>query len=151
VIALIVAFLVTAGAASFGALFPPGAWYAGLTKPSLTPPDWTFPVVWTVLYAMMAVAGWLIWRTRDRAPTGRLAVGIWCLQLGLNAAWSWIFFGLHLTGIALLELGVLWTAILATILLSRRHVPVASGLLVPYLLWVTFAGWLNFGIWRLNG
>lgn len=150
-IALVIIFLLTAGAASFGALFPPGAWYAGLTKPALTPPDWVFPVTWTALYAMIAVAGWLLWRSRKRTATGHFAVAVWCLQLGLNAAWSWLFFGLHLTGIALAELAVLWTAILATVLLSRRQAPVAGWLLAPYLIWVAFAGWLNLGIWLLNG
>ncbi len=149
--ALIVFFLLTAGAASFGALFPPGAWYAGLDKPILTPPDLVFPIVWAVLYAMIAVAGWLLWRARNGHPLGRAAVAAWCLQLLLNAAWSWLFFGLHLTAIALAELMLLWTAILATVLLSRRQAPVAAWLLLPYLAWVGFAGWLNFGIWRLNG
>jgi benzodiazapine receptor len=150
-IALVVIFLLTAGAASFGALFPPGPWYAALTKPALTPPDWVFPLTWTVLYAMIGVAGWLLWRTRDRIATGHVAVAAWCLQLALNAAWSWLFFGLHLTGVALAELTVLWAAILATVLLSRRQAPLAGWLLVPYLIWVAFAGWLNLGIWRLNG
>lgn len=149
--ALVAFFLLTAAAASFGALFQPGAWYAGLEKPSLTPPDWVFPVVWTLLYAMIAMAGWLLWRRRHDGPTGGAAVVAWGLQLTLNAAWSWIFFGLHLPGPALAELVILWATILATISLSRRHATAAAWLLAPYLLWVGFAGWLNFGIWRLNG
>jgi benzodiazapine receptor len=148
---LVVFFLITAAAASFGALFPPGPWYAGLAKPALTPPDWVFPVVWTVLYAMIAIAGWLLWRRRNDAPTGRVALAAWCLQLGLNATWSWLFFGLHLTGIGMIELGVLWTMILITILLSRQQAPGAGWLMLPYLGWVGFAGWLNLGIWWLNG
>jgi len=151
VISLIVFFLLTAGAASFGALFPPGPWYAGLTKPALTPPDWVFPITWTALYAMIAVAGWLLWRNRRAQPRGRAAMTAWCVQLVLNAAWSWLFFGLHMTGPALAELAILWTAILVTIALSRRHAPAAGLLMLPYLAWVGFAGWLNFGIWRLNG
>jgi len=151
VISLIVFFLLTAGAASFGALFPPGPWYAGLTKPALTPPDWVFPITWTALYAMIAVAGWLLWRNRRAQPGGRAAMTAWCVQLVLNAAWSWLFFGLHMTGPALAELAILWTAILVTIALSRRHAPAAGLLMLPYLAWVGFAGWLNFGIWRLNG
>ncbi len=150
-ISLIVFFLVTAGAASFGALFQPGPWYAGLAKPALTPPDWVFPVTWTVLYALIAVAGWLLWRARGRAALAGPAVAAWGVQLVLNAAWSWLFFGLHLTGTALAELAILWTAILVTVLLSRRSAPVAGMLMLPYLAWVGFAGWLNYGIWRLNG
>lgn len=147
----IVFFLLTASAATLGAIFTPGAWYAALTKPALTPPDWVFPVVWTVLYAMIAVAGWLLWRHRHGDPSGRAAVGFWGLQLALNAAWSWIFFGLHLTGVALAEIVILFGAILFVILLARKTSRAASLLMTPYLVWVGFAMWLNFGIWRLNG
>jgi len=150
-IAFVVFFLLTAGAASFGALFPPGLWYAGLVKPALTPPDWVFPAVWTALYVMIAFAGWLLWLRRGTHPRGHLAVTAWGTQLVLNGLWSWLFFGLHLTGVALAELLLLWATILATILLARRHAPGAGWLLLPYSVWVAFAGWLNFGIWRLNG
>ena len=109
----IVFFLLTAAAATLGAIFTPGEWYAALVKPALTPPDWIFPVVWTVLYAMIAVAGWLLWRHRNADPSGLLIVGLWVLQLALNAAWSWIFFGLHLTGLALLEIAVLFGTLIA--------------------------------------
>jgi benzodiazapine receptor len=147
----IVFFLLTAAAATLGAIFTPGAWYAALVKPALTPPDWIFPVAWTVLYAMIAVAGWLLWRHRNADPFGLPIVGLWVLQLALNAAWSWIFFGLHLTGLALLEIVVLFGTILGVVLLARKISRVASLLMTPYLAWVGFAIWLNFGIWRLNG
>ncbi len=147
----IVFFLLTAAAATLGAIFTPGAWYAALAKPALTPPDWIFPVVWTVLYAMIAVSGWLLWRQRNVDPSGLPALGLWALQLALNAAWSWIFFGLHLTGVALAEIVLLFVTILAVVLLARRTSPAASLLMTPYLAWVGFAVWLNFGIWRLNG
>jgi tryptophan-rich sensory protein len=147
----IVFFLLTAAAATLGAIFTPGEWYAALVKPALTPPDWIFPVVWTVLYAMIAVAGWLLWRHRKADPSGLLIVGLWVLQLALNAAWSWIFFGLHLTGLALLEIAVLFGTILGVVLLARKTSRTASLLMTPYLAWVGFAIWLNFGIWRLNG
>jgi tryptophan-rich sensory protein len=147
----IVFFLLTAAAATLGAIFTPGEWYAALAKPALTPPDWIFPVVWTVLYAMIAVAGWLLWRHRKADPFGLLIVGLWVLQLALNAAWSWIFFGLHLTGLALLEIAVLFGTILGVVLLARKTSRTASLLMTPYLAWVGFAIWLNFGIWRLNG
>ena len=150
-IAFVVIFLLTAGAASFGALFPPGPWYAALAKPALTPPDWAFPTVWSALYVMIACAGWMLWLRRGVHPRGHLAVTAWGAQLVLNGLWSWLFFGCHLTGVALVELMFLWATILATILLARRHAPGAAWLLLPYSVWVAFAGWLNFGIWRLNG
>ena len=147
----IVFFLLTAGAATLGAVFQPGPWYAALAKPALTPPDWVFPVAWTLLYAMIAIAGWLLWRHRHRHSQGQIAIAAWGLQLVLNAAWSWIFFGLHLTGVALAEIIVLFAVILVTIILGRNTSPLAAGLLGPYLAWVGFATWLNYGIWRLNG
>lgn len=149
-IAFIGFFLLTAAAASIGALFQPGAWYAGLVKPALTPPDWVFPAAWTILYLMIAVAGWMLWRDRDQHPLGRRAVILWGSQLVLNAAWSWLFFGLHLTGLALVEIVLLWLVILLLVINGYRVRPLASWLLVPYLVWVGFAAWLNLGIWRLN-
>lgn len=149
-VALIVFFLLTAAAASAGAVFQPGEWYAALQKPPLTPPDWVFPVVWSVLYAMIAFAGWFLWRARDRDSSGTLVIALWGAQLVLNAAWSWIFFGLHLPGPALAEIAVLWLAILLVVVFGIRVHRVAAAMFVPYLLWVSFAAWLNFGIWRLN-
>ena len=149
-IAFIGFFLLTTAAASIGALFQPGAWYAGLVKPALTPPDWVFPAAWTILYLMIAVAGWMLWRDRDQHPLGRRAVILWGSQLVLNAAWSWLFFGLHLTGLALVEIVLLWLVILLLVINGYRVRPLASWLLVPYLVWVGFAAWLNLGIWRLN-
>lgn len=137
------------GAAAFGAQFAPGSWYAALAKPSWNPPSWVFGPVWTLLYAMMAVAAWLVWRQagwRAAAP----ALAVFALQLVLNALWSWIFFGLHAPGWALLEILALWLAILATIVLFARVRPLAAWLLVPYLAWVSFAAVLNFTLWRLN-
>ena len=158
------------GVAAFAAQFAPGAWYADLEKPSWNPPAWVFAPVWTVLYALMAVAGWLVWRSGARAGVGergrpgrapdrgaaaggarRLALGAFALQLALNGAWSWLFFGLHLPGVALAEIVVLWCAIVATAVLFWRVRPVAGALLVPYVAWVGFAAALNFALWRLNG
>jgi tryptophan-rich sensory protein len=149
-LALIAFFLLTAAAASAGAMFQPGDWYAALEKPALTPPDWVFPVVWSVIYAMIAISGWLLWRARDGSRDAMLATAFWAAQLVLNAAWSWIFFELHLTGMALAEIGLLWLAILLVVVFGMRVRPIAAALFVPYLLWVSFAAWLNFGIWRLN-
>ncbi|MFO7956371.1 MAG: TspO/MBR family protein [Candidatus Brocadiia bacterium] len=124
-------------------------WYDQLAKPSWTPPGWLFGPVWTVLYLMMAAAAWAVW-WRKGLRGARLPLGLWLGQLLLNGAWSVIFFGLHQPGWALAELVVLWGAILATLVAFWRVVPVAGWLMLPYQLWVTFAGALNFAIWRLN-
>lgn len=137
------------GAASLGALFMPGEWYASLKKPSWNPPGWIFGPVWTVLYAMMAVAAWLVWR-RGGFAAQRRALTLFLVQLALNAAWSPLFFGLHWPGVAFAEIVLLWLAIVATVAAFRPVSRVATFLLMPYLLWVTFASVLNFTLWRLN-
>jgi translocator protein len=146
---LIAWLLLVALAAWFGSQFAPGAWYQALEKPAWTPPSWLFGPVWTVLYAMMGVAAWMVWRERgfSGAPT---ALGLFLLQLVLNAAWSWLFFGLQRPDLAAAEILILWAAIAATIVASWRVRPLAGWLLVPYLLWVSFAAALNVAIWRLN-
>ncbi len=149
-VAVLVMLLVVAfAAAAIGAAFPPGDWYTGLVKPSWNPPSWLFAPVWTVLYVLMAVAAWLVWR-QGGASGVRAALFAWAVQLALNAAWSWLFFGLHRPGLAFAELVVLWLAILVTFVLAWRVVPLAGALLLPYLAWVTFAGVLNVTLWRLN-
>src|SRR5690606_6841880 len=135
--------------AAFGSRFEAGAWYDQLTKPALTPPGRVFGVVWSVLYGLMAIAAWLVW-TRRRFAGAPWALGAFLVQLALNAAWSWLFFGSHRIGLALLENLALWSAIAITMLLFWRHRGLAALLLVPYLLWVTFATGLNFEFWRLN-
>jgi tryptophan-rich sensory protein len=133
-------------AATIGSSFLPGEWYQALAKPSWTPPNWLFAPVWTVLYVMIGFAGWLVWRAEGASP----AVAIWIVQLGLNAAWSWVMFGLHYIGAALGVIAVLWLAILLFIVTARRTSGTAAALFVPYLAWVSFAAALNFEIWRLN-
>ncbi len=124
-------------------------WYRTLTMPSFAPPDWIFGPVWTALYLMMAVAAWLVWRERRGKPvTGPLV--IFAGQLILNIAWSGLFFALQSPGLAAGEVVLLWLAILATIVAFRRVSTFAAALLIPYLLWVSFATVLNFAIWRLN-
>ena len=152
VIALVLFFVACFGAAAIGAQFEPGAWYAGLEKPPWNPPSWLFGPVWTVLYALMAVAGWLVWKAEDAGAAGARRAGLvaFAVQLVLNAAWSWLFFGLHRPGAAFAEIMALWLAIAATLLLFRRVRPLAAALLLPYLAWVTFAAALNFTLWRLN-
>jgi len=128
----------------------PGAWHAALVKPAWNPPSWLFAPVWILLYALMGVAAWLVWRSAE-APGRRAALGLFLVQLALNGAWSWIFFGRHAIGGALVEIALLWLAILATLLAFRRVSRPAAWLLVPYLAWVAFATALTFAIWTLNG
>jgi tryptophan-rich sensory protein len=129
--------------------FRPGAWYDALARPTWTPPDWLFAPVWSVLYLAMAVAGWLVWRA---LPGSRLhvAVFVWVAQLLLNASWSWIFFGLHQPGPALLDILLLLALIVWFISAASRVSSAAAWLFVPYLLWVGFATALNAAIWHLN-
>ena len=124
-------------------------WYPTLAKPSWTPPSWLFGPVWTALYACIAVAGFLVWKKAGfRGATGTML--LFALQLILNAAWSWVFFGLRQPGWAFAEILVLWASILATTIALFRISGTAGALFVPYLLWVTFAAVLNGAIWRLN-
>jgi tryptophan-rich sensory protein len=137
-------------AAGVGSRFPPGDWYAHLAKPAFNPPAWVFAPVWTLLYLVMGLAAWLVWRERGVARAAP-ALALFLVQLALNAAWSWLFFGLHHIGWALLDLAALWLAIGVTLLAFWAHRPLAGLLMVPYLLWVSFAALLNFQLWRLNG
>lgn len=129
-----------------GVMFPPGTWYQGLQKPAFTPPGWLFGPVWSTLYVMIAVAGWLVWQRAGSKP----ALTFWVVQILLNASWSWMMFGRHQIGAAMLILCLLWLAIVGFIVKAWPISRIASGLFIPYLAWVTFAGALNFAIWRLN-
>ncbi|MEM8556779.1 MAG: TspO/MBR family protein [Bacteroidota bacterium] len=140
---------VVALVATVGARFEPGAWYAALYKPAWTPPNWLFPVAWTVLYLLIAVAGWLVWREVGFAGA-KGAFTVYGVQLVLNAAWSWLFFGRHDMGLAFLDITGLWLAIALTLLFFWSIKPLAGALLVPYLLWVTYAAALNLALWRMN-
>ena len=124
-------------------------WYAALVKPALNPPAWVFGPVWTVLYLMMAVAAWLVWRANGwRLARGALA--LFAGQLALNLAWSSIFFGLRSPGWAAVEVLVLWLAIAATAGAFRPHSRLAAALLLPYLAWTTYAAALNWAIFWMN-
>ena len=123
-------------------------WYAQLAKPSFTPPNWVFGPVWTTLYVLMAIAAWLVWRTR--VPARIPALSAWGAQLALNLAWSLLFFGAHRIGLALIDIVLLLLAIVATMAFFARRSRVAAVLLVPYLAWVAYAAALNFAVWRLN-
>jgi tryptophan-rich sensory protein len=124
-------------------------WYVGLAKPSFTPPNWVFGPVWTLIYLTMAIAGWLIWY-RYGLSEARVALSLFAVQLVLNVLWSVLFFGLQRPGIALVDIVLLWLAILATLAAFLRLRPAAGWLLVPYLLWVSYAVALNAAIVQLN-
>jgi len=140
-------------AAAIGSLFTMPAiptWYAGLIKPALSPPSWIFGPVWTVLYILMGIALYLVWiRGWDRKDV-KVAMTIFGVQLILNVLWSYLFFGLQSPFLALIEIVLLWIAILMTILAFYRVSVPAAVLLVPYILWVTFASYLTYGIYMLN-
>ncbi len=124
-------------------------WYAALAKPRFNPPDQVFGPVWTVLYALMAIAAWLAWKRPD-SPLRTTALVSFGLQLALNFAWSLLFFRDHRIGLALVEIFVLWLAIAVTMSVFFRLSRAAGWMFVPYLAWVSFASVLNFAIWRLN-
>jgi len=121
-------------------------WYQGLAKPAFNPPDWLFAPVWTVLYLMIAVAGWRAWRR----GVSRSALTVYAVQLTLNLSWSFVFFGARLIGPALLVIAALLAAIVANAILFWRVDRWAGALLVPYAAWVSFATLLNAALWRLN-
>ena len=139
----------TFGAAWLGSRFLPDEWYKRLTKPTWNPPNWIFAPVWTVLYLLMAAAAWLVWR-RYGITGAVLPLVLFVVQLLLNAAWTWSFFGLHRPGAALIDIVVLWVTLLTTLILFWRLEPLAGILLAPYLAWVSFATALNWAIWRMN-
>jgi len=124
-------------------------WYPVLRKPELNPPNWLFAPVWTILYLVMGLAAWIVWRAFP-APHVVGALLIFVAQLALNFFWSVIFFHWRRPDAAFVDLLMMWLAIVATIIAFAAVSPLAAALLVPYLAWVTFAGYLNGGIWRLN-
>ncbi|HTN74389.1 MAG TPA: TspO/MBR family protein [Pirellulaceae bacterium] len=135
-----------------GAVFTPGGpndWYAQLQRPPLAPPSWIFAPVWTTLYVMMATSAWLIWEAR-REQAVRWPLTLFAMQLLCNAAWSPLFFGAQQPLLALIDLVAMWALIVATIVSFARISRWAALLLVPYLAWVSFAGYLNAGFWWLN-
>ena len=144
----LVAFLVlvSGGGLAIGYVTAPGAWYAQLAKPAFNPPSLVFGLVWPVLYILIAVAGWRIWR-RDR---GGRAMTLWWAQLGLNFAWPPVFFSAHGIGLALVIVVVLFAVVLAFMAAAWRRDRVAAFLFAPYAVWVAFAAVLNAMIWSLN-
>ena len=136
-------------AAALGAVASVDAasFYAQLSKPSWAPPAWVFGPVWSTLYALMGVAAWLVWRSPG---SNKVALGLFVAQLAANALWSWLFFAWHRGALAALEVLVLLALIVATIVAFSRTSRLAALLLVPYLLWVSFASVLTWTVWRSN-
>ncbi|MEQ9506189.1 MAG: TspO/MBR family protein [Hyphomonas sp.] len=140
--------LANLAAASSGAIFRPGAWYASLSKPSWTPPNWAFPVTWSILFVLNAVAGWLVWLAGGPAMAGILM--LYGLSLAINASWSGVFFGLRRMGLGFVIVILLWISIAAVMAAFAPVSPVAAAMLAPYLAWVTIASALNLRVWQLN-
>jgi tryptophan-rich sensory protein len=146
VVLILFLVLVVGGGLAIGYMTAPGEWYAQLTKPAFNPPGWIFGPVWTVLYVLIAVAGWRAFERHRRGWPMRL----WWTQLALNFLWSPVFFAAHRIGLALAVILVLLAAILGFIAAVWRQDRVAAWLFVPYGAWVAFASVLNGAIWRLN-
>jgi translocator protein len=139
---------VVAAAGGAGTLFRPGAWYRTLAKPGWTPPDWMFPVAWTLLYLLIAVAAW--WVAYAPSAWAVPALALWACQLVLNALWTPVFFGLRRPGAAMVLIALLWVAVALTTAAFWRVEPLAGWLMLPYLAWLSYAAALNLAIWRLN-
>jgi tryptophan-rich sensory protein len=135
-------------AGSFFTIFSIPTWYSTLTKPVLNPPAWIFGPVWIALYFLMGISLWLVWKSNSIDK--KRAMWLFVIQLALNAIWSPIFFGAHSIGNALAIIVLLWAAIVLTILIFTKISKPAAWLLVPYILWVSFACYLNYAIWALN-
>jgi tryptophan-rich sensory protein len=148
---LLVALAVTFLAATAGAVasVDAGAFYSQLDRPSWAPPGWLFGPVWSVLYTLMAVAAWLVWR-KVGFPQATVAISLFMTQLVANAMWSWVFFAWHRGALAVVEILVLWGLVAATAVAFWRVQRLAALLLVPYLAWVSFAAALTLALWRRN-
>ena len=150
---LIIAIVICELAGIVGAIFTTEAiptWYATLIKPALNPPSWVFGPVWTTLYALMGIAAFFVWKHGWERKDVRKALSLFGIQLILNAVWSIVFFGLHSPFWALVNIAALWLAIVWTMILFYKISKPAMWLLVPYILWVSFAAYLNYSIWVLN-
>jgi tryptophan-rich sensory protein len=142
--------LLTGFLGSFFTMDSVATWYSDLSRPSFAPPNWTFGLVWPILYIMMGISAFLIWNSGLDKRQVKIALGLFLLQLVLNGLWTPIFFGLHMIAFALVELVLLWLAILLTILAFWRISKPATIFLFPYIIWVSFAVVLNTAFWHLN-
>ena len=150
---LVASIVICQGAGLIGSIFTTPAiptWYAALRKPFFRPPNWLFAPVWITLFTLMGVSAFLVWRKGLDDQQVKVALSIFLVQLILNTSWSVVFFGLRSPLGGLIVISILWVAILLTILNFFKISMTAGLLLVPYILWVSFAGVLNFFIWRLN-
>lgn len=150
---LIISLLIPQLAGLVGSLFTTpsiAGWYSTLARPELAPPNWIFGPVWTTLFVLMGIAVFLVWKKGLDRKDVKMALAIFIGQLILNTLWSIIFFGLHSPGLAFVEIIFLWLAILATIITFAKISKPAAWLLVPYIIWVSFAGYLNYLIWVIN-
>ncbi len=135
------------GVAAFGSLFPPDGWFAHLRKPSWNPPGWVFGPVWTTMYTFIALAGWLAYRRKEELC---VALVLWGSLLLLNGVWSYLFFGLHRPGLALINMALQLITVVACIAALTRLSFTATALMVPYAIWLIFTLLLNLSIYRLN-
>lgn len=153
ILKLITAIAVSQLAGIIGSVFTVssvGTWYAGLRKPGFTPPSWLFGPVWITLYALMGIAAWLVWRKGLEHRVVRIALALFLVQLVLNTLWSVIFFGAQAPLYAFIEIIFLWLAIVLTMVWFFRVSTYAGILLIPYIVWVSYATVLNGFIWNLN-
>jgi tryptophan-rich sensory protein len=149
IVSLLVLIAISFIPALIGSQFMPGEWYAQLRKPSWTPPGYLFGPVWSLLYLSMGVAAWLVWK-RGGFAGAPAALTLFLIQLAFNGLWSWLFFGLLRPDLAFVDIAILWCLIVATGVAFWHQSTVAGILMIPYLVWVSFAALLNFSIWRMN-
>ena len=136
----------SAAAAATGIIFKPGAWYEGLTRPGFTPPNWVFPVAWSYLYVSVAYAA-----ARVAGYDGaQMALALFAVQIALNTLWTPVFFGAHRLGFGMLVLSLLWVAVAAMMVTFFRVDLIAGLLVIPYIVWLSLAGALNWRVWRDN-
>jgi len=150
---LILSISTSLAAGAIGSLFTatdPGSWYALINKPVFNPPNWIFAPIWTSLFILMGIALFLVWRQGWRRAEVRKGLKMFFIQLGFNIIWSYFFFGLQEPRLAFLEIIALWLAIIATIITFYRVDKRSAWLLLPYLVWVSFAAFLNYTIWQIN-
>ena len=144
---LFLIFLLTCGVAgTAGMFFRPGQWYRDLDKPNWTPPNWLFPVVWAILYVLIALAAARV----ANLPGTQVALALWGLQITINTLWSGVFFGLHRMLAGAVIIAMLWCAVLATAVAFWSHDKIAALMMVPYLIWGTYALALNSSVWLRN-
>lgn len=148
IVSLVICFVV-AGAGGLVTATSVGGWYQELNRPPFNPPDWLFPPVWNLLFLMMAIAAWRVWRSAEWARV-RVPLGLFFFQLAFNLAWSVLFFGFQEIGLAMADLVILWGFIAATAWQFDRFDRIAAALMIPYLAWVSFAGVLNGYILAAN-